>query len=326
MMQWETLIHETVQLGGNLVFLSDDTPENFDGWIQPLLEIFRFEIPVVKRRVGDLLHKKFSTSPLDLICVFASQKKHIIALNSVLQGQRVLISDVELSEKEEILDFVWAPCSLTVWMQMLYQLQRKWSHLSTLVEIKDSHEGPCLFLDRDDVVVKNIPYNNDPGKVELIPGIEKLISLAHAKGYWVSLVTNQSGLGRGWVSWLEYQKVHQRMLQLLVQKGCWIDECVWAAYIDEESVPYGHLFAGLRKPRSGMFQMVNTKLQVNMGQSLMVGDSASDLIAAFGAGVGRLCLFQSEKIEKERNQLIQYQQKNNSFSFETVTDLSNMML
>lgn len=324
MMQWETLIHETVQMGGSLVFLSDDAPANLAEWLLPLDGIFRYEIPVVKRCVTDLLHKKFCTSAQDLIFVFSSQKKHIMALNSTLQGQRVLISEVEVFEHEDIVDFIWASCSVNDWTQMLDHLQRAWPRLMKLVDLKGSFEGPCLFLDRDDVVVKNVPYNNDPNKVELIPGIEDLISLAHGKGYWVSLVTNQSGLGRGWVSWADYQKVHQRMLQLLTQKACWIDECVWSAYIDEDSVPYGRLFAGLRKPRTGMFQMVNSKLKVNMTKSIMVGDSASDLIAAFGAGVGRLYLFQSEKIEKERNQLIQYQQKNTSFAFETVTELATI--
>ncbi len=68
------------------------------------------------------------------------------------------------------------------------------------------------------MVVKNVPYNTDPKKVELTPGIELLISAAHAKGYWVAVVTNQSGLGRGWISWGEYQDVHQKMLQLLADK------------------------------------------------------------------------------------------------------------
>lgn len=327
MMQWETLIHETVQMGGSLIFLSDETPANFGEWLKPLDEVFRYEIPVIKRRVTDLLQKKFSTCPQDIIFIFSSQKKYIAELNAVLQGQRVFLTETEVSEGSEAtvqgnVDFIWTSCSLSSWEQVWERVHSKWTGLVKLADLKDSHQGPCLFLDRDDVVVKNVPYNNDPDMVVLIPGVEKLISLAHAKGYWVSLVTNQSGLGRGWVSWAEYQKVHQRMLQLLAEKGCWLDECVWSAFIDEESVPYGRLFAGLRKPRNGMFQMVNSKLHVNMAKSLMVGDSASDLIAAFGAGVGRLCLFQSEKIEKERNQLLQFQKENDSFDFEIVTDLS----
>lgn len=333
MMRWETLIQETVQMGGSLVFLSEDSPPNIGEWLKPLDEVFRYEIPVIKRCVRDLLQKKFNTRPQDMTFIFSSQEKYIAELNAVLQGQRVLLTEADISEGIEgedsgnrNVDFIWSSCSLSNWKQVWKHIDSEWKGLSKLVDLKDSHQEPCLFLDRDDVVVKNVPYNNDPDKVELISGIEGLISSAHSKGYWVSLVTNQSGLGRGWVSWAQYQKVHQRMLQLLAQKGCWIDECVWSAFIDEDSVPYGRLFAGLRKPRNGMFQMVNSKLHVNMAKSLMVGDSASDLIAAFGAGVGRLCLFQSEKIEKERNQLLQFQKENASFDFEVVIELSDVKI
>lgn len=322
MMQWETLIYETVQLGGKLVFLVDDAPENLDEWLKPLYEKFGFEIPVVKRHVPDLLHKRFLTSPEDIIFIFSSQQVHIVNLNSVLQGQRVVISEAALEEEIDNADFVWSPCNVVKWTKMLIELHQKWHQLSGLTYLKEAHVSPCLFLDRDDVVVKNVPYNNDPDKVELIPGIEHLISSAHAKGYWVALVTNQSGLGRGLVSWGEYQKVHQRMLQLLAQKGSWIDESVWSAYIEEENVPFGRLYASLRKPRPGMFQMVNSKLKIDMSKSLMVGDSATDLIAAFSAGVGRLFLFHSEKIETEKQKLQQYQKENPCFEYETVTEHS----
>ncbi|MGZ3774115.1 MAG: HAD-IIIA family hydrolase [Pseudobdellovibrionaceae bacterium] len=325
-MRWETLIHETVQMGGSIVFLAEDAPLNLTDWLRPFYEMFSYEIPVVKRRVSDFFNKTFCTKPEDLVVVFASQKEHIANLNFVLQGQRLLLSEHGISDKVDLFDFFWDQCQLSDWLQMLHQLRASWFGLSNLADIKNAHESPCVFLDRDDVVVKNIPYNNDPSKVELIPGIERLISSAHGKGYWVSLVSNQSGLGRGWISWLDYQKVHQRMLELLAQKGCWLDECVWASYIDEESIPYGRLFAGQRKPRNGMFQMVNSKLKVNMAKSIMIGDSASDLVAAFGAGVGRLCLFQSEKIEKERIKLLEYQQYESSFEFEIVEQLSAVQI
>ncbi|MGZ3771178.1 MAG: D-glycero-alpha-D-manno-heptose-1,7-bisphosphate 7-phosphatase [Bdellovibrio sp.] len=324
--QWGTLIHETVQLGGKLVFLIEDAPSDLDEWLKPLDEKFRFEIPIVKRHLNDLLHKKFITGPEDLIFIFESQKAHLVFLNAVLQGQRVLISDSKSDIKLENADFLWSHCDLPKWSQMVAELHLNWQKLTKLIDIQSANENPCLFLDRDDVVIKNIPYNNNPEKVELIPGVENLISKAHDKGYWVALVTNQSGLGRGLITWDEYQKVHQRMLELLAQKGCWIDESVWAAYIEDKAVPYGRLYASLRKPRPGMFQMVNYKLQVHMQKSLMVGDSASDLIAAFNAGVGKLYLYRSEKMDQEKRELFRYSKNNPEFHFEVLSDFSEVIV
>lgn len=326
MMQWETQIIDTVQMGGVLVFITDGAPANLEEWLKPLHEKYLGHIPFVKRSVNDLLSAKYQTKPQDMTFIFSSQVECLMALNAVLQGQRVLIGVEPLPSYKALVDFVWAPCELKDWKKGLESLAELMAGLSSPQDFLGCHEAPCLFLDRDDVVVKNVPYNKDPAKVELQPGIEDLISRAHGQGYWVALVTNQSGLGRGWISWPEYQAVHQRMLALLAEKSCWIDECVWSFFIDQEGVPAGRLMASLRKPRAGMFQLVNSKIKVNMAKSVMVGDSASDLIAAAGAGVGRLYLLASEKLNKEQSSLADYQMDHPSFQFEVRSDLKSVTL
>lgn len=322
MMQWETLIHDTVLIGGRIIFLKDDAPADISEWLKPIVDTFSLRIPCLLKNADDFLIRKFHTNSQDLIFIFENQKHHLLRLNSILQGQRVMLCQQMLNRKDETIDFVWPLVNLSKWQKMMQELNSKWEQLPSLVEFNDSFKSPCLFLDRDDVVIKNVPYNNDPKNVQLMPGIENLISNAHAQGYWVSLVTNQSGLGRGRISWSQYQQVHQRMLQLLAEKNCWFDECIWAAYIDEEAVPSGRFLAGLRKPRSGMFQMVNSKLKINMGHSFMVGDSASDLIAAYSAGVGNLYLFDSGRNKNEQAELVEFAKLNKSFNFEIIADLA----
>lgn len=326
MMQWETLILETVQLGGSIVFVEDKAPKDLSAWMMPFQSLFLGEIPFVKRRAQDLLSGRLQTSFQDLVILFSEQDEILTKLNSVLQGQRLLLSPDAVTEKNPLIDFIWSGCDLKTWTEALQRLHVSWSQASAIEDYQGSHQGPCLFLDRDDVVVKNVPYNRDPSLVELMPGIDGLMKKAHAQGFWVALVTNQSGLGRGWIPWTDYQKVHQKMLSLLAEKGCWIDECVWAGFYEKEPVPQGRQYAGLRKPRTGMFQLVNAKLKVNMAKSVMVGDSASDLIAAFGAGVGRLYLLSSEKLEKEQKDLLQFQLKNPSFQFAVAKDFSQVQI
>lgn len=325
-MQWETQIIDTVQMGGVLVFIADGAPADIEEWLKPLHEKYLGQIPFVKRSMRDLLSVRYQTKPQDMIFIFSSQVECLASLNAVLQGQRVFVGAEPPSLFKALVDFVWAPCELSDWKMGMDRLADLLRGLTAPQDFLESHEAPCLFLDRDDVVVKNVPYNKDPDKVELQPGIEDLISRAHQKGYWVALVTNQSGLGRGWISWAEYQAVHQKMLALLAEKSCWIDECVWSFFIDQEATPAGRLMASLRKPRTGMFQLVNSKIKVNMARSVMVGDSASDLIAAEGAGVGSLYLLSSEKLSKEQSTLADYQKDHPSFQFEVRSDLKSVIL
>ncbi|MDG0815742.1 HAD-IIIA family hydrolase [Bdellovibrio svalbardensis] len=320
---WEQLIADTVQLGGTLVFIKEQVPADMSQWLAPFKNSSNCDLPVVTRSVQDLLSRKFQTKSQDLIFFFESQKTFISSLNSVLQGQRILLADGSAIQG---IDFAWKEASLSQWISSLKAVEAYLASAKPLHENLSTQEAPCLFLDRDDVVVRNVPYNNDPAKVELMPGAVELINQAHADGFWVALVTNQSGLGRGRISWLEYKGVHQQMLQLLAAQGCWIDECVWASFIENEAVIEGRLFASLRKPRAGMFQLVHDKLRTRMADSFMVGDSATDLIAAHSAGVKHLHLFNSEKFAKEEATLREYQKNHPQFQFHVLKNLSDLKL
>ncbi|AFY02561.1 D-glycero-alpha-D-manno-heptose-1,7-bisphosphate 7-phosphatase [Bdellovibrio bacteriovorus] len=322
----ELLIVETVQLGGSLVFIADQNPATLSQWQQPLVQDFAGEIPFVTRTAEDLLAQKYVTRPEDLVLFQSNQKSVLTSVDAILNGQRVLLGAEASSAESHQWDYTFADLSLHKWQLILQALKAHWGQWSALQGLDGEHGAGCLFLDRDDVVVKNVPYNKDPEAVQLLPGICELINKAHAQSYWVALVTNQSGLGRGWISWSQYQSVHQRMMQLLAQQGAWIDDCEWSAFIDEAGSPRGRLLAGLRKPRNGMLLKVNSKLRVNMAKSVMVGDSASDLKAAFAAGVGRLYLLASEKTDKEVKSLQAHQAAYSNFKFTVLEKLSDLTL
>ncbi|MGE5087361.1 MAG: D-glycero-alpha-D-manno-heptose-1,7-bisphosphate 7-phosphatase [Bacillota bacterium] len=323
MKSWAQLIADTVRMGGVLIFIKDGAPENFQEWLRPLTSTFEFHIPVSQRSVNDLAIRKFQTRPHDLIFFFDGQESALQKLDPILQGQRVWLA--EKAQDSHNVDYIWGQVTLKSWETFWQSLQPQFDSLLENWSAESEEISPCLFLDRDDVVVRNVPYNKDATKVELLPGAVELIKRAHAKGYWVALVTNQSGLGRGRITWAEYQTVHQRMLELLAEQGAWIDECVWSAFIENESVPEGRVLAGLRKPRAGMFQIVREKLKVKMSASMMIGDSATDLIAAHSAGIRRCYLFQSEKYSKELETLQKFQQNHSEFQFSTVADFSKIL-
>ena len=324
MKSWAQLIADTVRMGGVLVFIEDQAPTNLEEWLKPLASIFAFRIPVSRRSAAELASRKYQTRSHDLIFFFEGQEKVLQNLDSVLQGQRVWLS--AKSQDHHNVDYIWGQTTLESWETFWQSLQPQFDTLLENWQRDTEETSPCLFLDRDDVIVRNVPYNKEASKVEILPGAVDLIRRAHAQGYWVALVTNQSGIGRGRISWAEYQTVHQRMLELLAQQGAWIDECVWSAFIENESAQEGRILAGLRKPRAGMFQLVQEKLKVKMSNSMMVGDSATDLIAASAAGVQNCYLFHSEKFAQELEVLNEFQRRHSEFKFSTVTDLAKLLI
>lgn len=318
---WTKVIAETFQLGGRIVLLTEKAPAELDQWLAPLAKSPAFAS--VQYSVADLVQGHYRTNSEDLVLFFPQQLDYLKQLDALLLGQRVLIASADSSYEDPRMDQVWLGLSLKDWAQGLSHVA---SNTGSLSVVSASDLKPCLFLDRDDVIIPNVPYNKEAAKVELMPGICELIHAAHAKGFWVSVVTNQSGLGRGWVQWSEYKEVHQQMLRLLAQQNCWLDESEWAAYIDEAPTVIGSLYSGLRKPRAGMFQKVQRKLNVHMPKSLMIGDSASDLIAAFSAGVGSLLLLKSEKMDQEVAKLEEYKKREPSFMYQSINALSADLL
>lgn len=153
---------------------------------------------------------------------------------------------------------------------------------------------PALFLDRDGTIIHLVPYLKDPRHVELNFGIVELLRWARQAGYLIIGVTNQSGIGRGYYTWREYDQIQERMSQLLSDQGVAVDGMCAAGYYSESSLAIGHLGAGLRKPNPGMLIWAARRWGVDLASSVMVGDSQVDLGAGQNAGCERSFLLTAD--------------------------------
>lgn len=184
----------------------------------------------------------------------------------------------------------------------------------------------CLFLDRDGVICHDIPYNTELDKVTLRPGIEQLCERAHSLGYWIAVVSNQSGLGRGYFSWNDYRQVHQKICKLLAEKGQWLDLALCAPFYVGTEFAEAKARPHFRKPDIGMFEHARQELGIDYSKSAMVGDSATDLFPAFQCGVPRLYLVDSEKQAGELQKTEEYKTLNPKFHYEVISDYSKIGL
>jgi D-glycero-D-manno-heptose 1,7-bisphosphate phosphatase len=135
---------------------------------------------------------------------------------------------------------------------------------------------PALFLDRDGVIVEDHGYLSRSADVIAIAGAAEIIGLANRRGIPVIEVTNQSGVGRGYYGWEEFQRVEEAMAEELARSGAVVD-AVFAC-------PY-HPAHPARKPLPGMLLAARRFLNVELESSWIVGDKLSDLEAGYNAGL-----------------------------------------
>ena len=149
--------------------------------------------------------------------------------------------------------------------------------------------APCLFLDRDGVVVEEVGYLHRPEDVRVLPGAAETIAAARARGFAVGLVTNQAGIGRGYYDWDDFAAVQQviaEQLALGAEPFDFVAACAAHPQASHDCMRIAdHAW---RKPNVGMLRMAETSLSLDVPNSIMVGDQLTDLQAGLAAGVGRV--------------------------------------
>ncbi|NLU46149.1 MAG: HAD-IIIA family hydrolase [Euryarchaeota archaeon] len=135
----------------------------------------------------------------------------------------------------------------------------------------------AVLVDRDDTLIADVPYCNDPSKVSLLPGAAAAVARLNRAGYKVILVTNQSGIGRGLVSHEQLDGVHRRLVSLLEAEGGHLDGIYYCPHHPDDG-------CGCRKPGIEMGVRAIMEHHINPKASFMIGDSSGD--EGFGKGLG----------------------------------------
>jgi D-glycero-D-manno-heptose 1,7-bisphosphate phosphatase len=144
---------------------------------------------------------------------------------------------------------------------------------------------PALFLDRDGAVVEDTGYLCRVEDVLVIPGAAKIIAAANQRNIPVIIVTNQSGIGRGYYGWFEFESVQAAIATLLAAEGARIDAVYACAHHPEAEGLLGHPDHPARKPNPGMLLQAATDLTLDLKSSWLIGDKADDIEAAKRAGI-----------------------------------------
>lgn len=138
---------------------------------------------------------------------------------------------------------------------------------------------PAAFLDRDGVINKDKKYIYKIDDFEWIEGAKESIKYLNDKNFYVFIVTNQSGIARGYYNESDVNFLHKYINDELNNIDAHIDEFFISPYHPDNTNEYLHL-SHLRKPKTGMLDLAASKWPIDKSRSFLVGDKSTDIECA----------------------------------------------
>jgi histidinol-phosphate phosphatase family protein len=151
----------------------------------------------------------------------------------------------------------------------------------------------AVFIDRDGTINVNVEYLDDPDEFMMYPSVAEGIKILKEHGFKIIVVTNQSGIARGYFSEKTLEKIHQKMKNELSKKGAKIDAIYYCPHHPDED-------CNCRKPNTGMFEKAIKDFDIDTKHSYVIGDRMLDVEAGYKLGCKTILVPEDkEKVEKE---------------------------
>jgi D-glycero-D-manno-heptose 1,7-bisphosphate phosphatase len=144
---------------------------------------------------------------------------------------------------------------------------------------------PALFLDRDGVIVEDTHFLDRAQDVRMLAGASEAIARCNTLGIPVIVVSNQSGIARGLYDWSGFAAVQRAIATALSQTGARLDAVFACAHHADGKAPLNVADHPWRKPNPGMIVAAAERMKLDLAQSWIAGDRASDIAAGRAAGL-----------------------------------------
>ena len=142
----------------------------------------------------------------------------------------------------------------------------------------------AVFLDRDGTINEEVSYLKSLGMLKLIPGVGAAIRLLNEAGFKVVIITNQSGVARGYFSESFVQNTHELLTSMLGKDGATIDGIYYCPHHPTAGNSEHTVRCDCRKPATGLLDRAAVDLDIDLKQSFMVGDKWIDVEVGQRAG------------------------------------------
>jgi len=157
----------------------------------------------------------------------------------------------------------------------------------------------AVFMDRDGTIIEDVGYLNHPGAIQFIPGSIEAIKMLNAAGYKVIVITNQAGVARGLISENMLQTIDKTLHKWLLSGGAHLDGIYYCPHHPEHGYyPYRQV-CECRKPHPGLIKRAQKDFDIDLSQSYMIGDKATDIEAGQKVGVKTIMVLSGHGTEEK---------------------------
>ncbi|MCC6142907.1 MAG: HAD family hydrolase [Candidatus Hydrogenedentes bacterium] len=137
----------------------------------------------------------------------------------------------------------------------------------------------AAFLDRDGTLIEDRDYLRDPSDIVFLPGVLEALRRLRGAGYLLIVITNQSGVARGYFTLADLEAVHEELRRQFSQAGIHLDAIYACPHGPEDG-------CDCRKPLPGLTRRAAREWDIDLGRSVTVGDKLRDVEAGQSAGCG----------------------------------------
>ena len=150
----------------------------------------------------------------------------------------------------------------------------------------------AVFFDRDGVIIEDCHYIKNAEQVKLCPGAKELIRHFYNQNILVIIITNQSGISKNLITWVDYYNVNNRMIKLLGFPNP-VRAVLSNSYEKHKPINW-------RKPNPQMILKASKDFNINCSKSILIGDRSSDIVAGIRANIPKLFHVMTGHGKKER--------------------------
>jgi len=146
----------------------------------------------------------------------------------------------------------------------------------------------AVFLDRDGTIARDVPYCSRPEDFDLLPGAADGIRLLNQHGFKAVVVTNQSGIARGYFTEEMLAKIHHKMRRELAKSGAHVDAVYYCPHHPDDNCE-------CRKPKPKMLLQAAADLNIDLQKSYVIGDKDMDIEMGQNAGCKTILIAEENK-------------------------------
>jgi len=157
--------------------------------------------------------------------------------------------------------------------------------------------SPAVFLDKDGTLIENVPYNIDPALIRLADGALQSLDLLQQAGYQVIVVSNQSGVARGYFGERDLIPVESRLRQQLAEGSVALSGFYYCPHHPEGALQLYSRECVCRKPKPGMLFEAARHHRINLSTSWLIGDILDDIESGNRAGCRTILLDNDHETE-----------------------------